>query len=218
MKNCTFVGTRSTRESGFTLVELMIVVAIIGILAAIAIPNYQKYQAKSRSTEGKMYLASLYTAQKSYAVEYSSYSGCLQATGFAPEMGTAGNASQRYYAVGVATMPATTTAGPQGTATPDGTGWGNGAATCAAQAGTGALGVPDFTQNNATYWEANAKALTGAPAGILAAAADLTAANTTISQSAFTMSAAGQVSTAQNVKDTWTINEGKVLTQTTVGY
>ena len=52
-------------QRGFTLVELMIVVAIIGILAAIAIPNFAKFQARAKQSEAKANLKGIYTSKHS---------------------------------------------------------------------------------------------------------------------------------------------------------
>lgn len=63
----------NARRGGFTLIELMIVVAIIGILAAIAIPNFLRFQLKAKSSEGKTNLAAIRTAEESYYAEYGIY-------------------------------------------------------------------------------------------------------------------------------------------------
>ena len=56
-------------QKGFTLIELMIVVAIIGILAAIAIPNFLTYQAKSKQSEAKIGLGAIATSSIAYNAE-----------------------------------------------------------------------------------------------------------------------------------------------------
>ncbi len=58
-------------RKGFTLIELMIVIMIIGILAAIAIPNFLQYRRKTYEASAKSYIKNAYTAAQSYfSVEY----------------------------------------------------------------------------------------------------------------------------------------------------
>ncbi|MCB9615400.1 MAG: prepilin-type N-terminal cleavage/methylation domain-containing protein [Sandaracinus sp.] len=65
---------RSRRaESGFTLMELMIVVVIVGVLAAIAIPSFTAYVHRSRTTEATSFLAEIKQRQESYRAEFNQY-------------------------------------------------------------------------------------------------------------------------------------------------
>ncbi len=103
-------------KKGFTLIELMIVVAIIGILAAIAIPNFLTYQCKAKQAEAKSVLGSIRVLQEAYLAEFDTYADSTAKLG-----SIAAKGDPRYaYAITEGTASAfTATATGQGT-TPSG--------------------------------------------------------------------------------------------------
>ena len=64
-------------QKGFTLIELMIVIAIIGILAAIAIPQFSAYRKRSYNSAAQSDLKNATTAQEAYFVDEQTYTGVV---------------------------------------------------------------------------------------------------------------------------------------------
>jgi type IV pilus assembly protein PilA len=85
---------KNARVAGFSLIELMVVVGIIGVLATIAIPQYSKFSSRAKQSEAKVNLGGIYTVEKAFFVEGSTYSTCLA------QIGYEASGQQRRYAIG----------------------------------------------------------------------------------------------------------------------
>lgn len=178
---------------GFTLVELMVVVAIVGILAAIAIPNYQRYQARARQSEAKIALSSIYTAEHGFAAEWSTFTSCIKRIGVQID-----SSSKRYYATGFA-GGAAANCGPTGVIACNTYAYSGTAAqtTC-----TNAAGETWFNQ---TAKVNKAFVLLVAPNAI-----------SNVRQEMFFATSDGNVS-VDNVTDRWSIDQNKELVNGTPG-
>lgn len=179
-------------KAGFSLVELMVVVAIIGILATIAVPNFTKFQAKAKQANAKSELSGLYTAEKAFFTEYNSYHSNLPYIGYVPDgIATDGNTNCpttvnpgviRYYNVG----------------------FGAGGI-LAAQNGVAVTCGGSAAASMVTYYPSRGTST-----------AITTFSDGTSAQRTFTAFANGIVSSSTR-RDIWTMNEGKSLLNTQQG-
>lgn len=176
-------------EQGFTLVELMVVVAIIGILSAIAVPNFKKYQAKSKQSEAKIQLASLYNTEVGSNADWDTYATCLLTMGYE-------QSPRGYYAIGFASGFDATSVNAGYTGCSAGT-------TISASPAVGdiaylpatLLGVVSANKPSATSHLPTSAAV----------------------QNGFTAGAAGSISSTVT-RDQWTISHTKALNNVTPGY
>ncbi len=71
-------------QSGFSLIELMVVVAIIALLAAVAVPQFNKVLSRAKQAEAHSMLASIFTAETAFFAQYNTYYHGLLTIGFSP--------------------------------------------------------------------------------------------------------------------------------------
>ena len=100
--------TKRAAQKGFSLVELMVVVAIIGVLAALAVSKFQVFQAKAKQSEAKNNLSHLYTLEQTYFGDWDTFSNNLVSLGFVTQGGGRGNVARYTYTLPVASAAAFT--------------------------------------------------------------------------------------------------------------
>jgi type IV pilus assembly protein PilA len=89
-------SVRPLGRKGFTLVELLIVVAIIGILSTVGVPTFRRMIQKSKKSEAQVNLGGVYTSEQAFLSEYGTYGNNLAAMGFQVD----GQAATMTYVVG----------------------------------------------------------------------------------------------------------------------
>lgn len=191
------------KASGFTLVELMIVVAIIGVLSAVAVPNFQKYQAKAKTSEAKVQLAAAYTAEQAFFGDFGIYHSCLDYMGYNP----ADEKASRYYAIGFNDAAAVDTL---------------------AQASAVNSGLSNVICKRAlsaadgiTYYSAGKRIGAIDPVSAPLAADSSLGDQSDDDNMTFVIAAAGIVSSKETTStdsSRWTMDENKVMTNVSVGY
>lgn len=184
-------------KKGFSLIELMVVICIVGILAVVAVPNFKRLQAKSSQVEAKNVLADYYQSATLFFNEYNSYSADWTMLGYNPagslhyRITTLGQGSPMSWPTGFSGIPGMYSGGSY--------------FTCVDSVAGNCPAVPDSSNNN---YKAKFTELSFGPVAPIAA--PVSTANSFLA-----------IATTQfpNVtgKDEWTIDHQQTLVNSTVG-
>ena len=110
------LGNGSRKDGGFTLIELMIVVVIVAVLAAIALPAYQQYAMETKRSDAQATLLRIATLQEKFFSDNNQYATTATVLGYAANPAVS---NEGYWTVSIATAGApplsfTLTANPRG--------------------------------------------------------------------------------------------------------
>ena len=196
-------NTGTLNQKGFSLVELMIVVAIIGLLAAVGVPQYQKFQARARQGEAKSSLSALYASEQSFFGEWNLYTTDLRNIGF----GVTGTGLRYVTGFGTAGCASynTTSGAP---------------AEVAANIWSDVGGATGVCQNGAAQWGPPATAACASYFAKTLPTGTTTSCDATNGSAAFQAAAIGNPNnsyTAAAPPDGWTINQNKRIANSSQG-
>ncbi len=178
-------------KKGFSLIEVMTVVGIIAVVSLIAIPNYQRFNAKAKQANAKAELASIYGMQIAFNQEFESYHPNLFIVGYTPDgwpaTGGCPNVSAggptRYYRTGFHATPGAPV----------------GAATSYPQLPAGCAGAFSYAATSTDTAISNAAAVV-------------------VGTTSFLLTSEGQIRGGGAQEDRWTINQNKLMLNTQIGY
>ena len=184
--------TMNHKKRGFTALELMICVVIIGILAAIGIPALQTQRNRQRTNQAKQHLADIYSAEQAFRIQFRTYATCLAVMGVSQDANT-------LYGYGFAL--ATQRAGPANSNCTD----------------ANNQGYSYFVANDTSLGDIDSNAQRGAliPPTPPPAAPTPT---TNIGAATFRAGAVGNITTNNSPLDIWTIDENQQLNNTQRGF
>ena len=190
-------------ETAFTVIELVVTLALLGILTTIVSINFLKYAARARQAEAKLCLSGIYAAEKTFFPEYSTYSACLAELGYIPE----GN--KRYYSTGFSSQAATAnTCGPEG---------GKSCTIYNFEDDSDCIASDALPSDPVSSSDIGYAANLNMNSALLPISGSASLDSSSVSSNAFTANAYGAVSTS-NIADIWTINHLKHIINTQVGY